>query len=230
LRLIDTARLTRFIAQIAQLAYASESFERSPLCGLLNEALTMNEPLDPGNPFDPSHLRLSQNFSELVGVKKALLTVPVRKPSRQDFIRVHPGEDYRLETAVLELKDERESYLVDPTLWPELPGEIVCKVLFTTINRQGVLMLWPIRLPGEDGRHDEWNRSALEAAHMAQSRWVRVASNTSLGAYEVFEATGALPDPPWPDISFQEILKVAFKGRCIAELEHPVIRRLRGEL
>ncbi len=190
----------------------------------------MDEPLAPGNPFDPSHLRLSQNFGELVGVKKALLTVPVRKPSRQDFIRVHPGEDYRLETAVLELKDERESYLVDPTLWPELPGEIVCKVLFTTINRQGVLMLWPIRLPGEDGRHDEWNRSALEAAHMAQSRWVRVASNTSLGAYEVFEATGALPDPPWPDISFQEILKVAFKGRYIAELEHPVIRRLRGEL
>ena len=29
-------------------------------------------------------LRLSQNFSDMVGVKKALLTIPVRKPSRQD--------------------------------------------------------------------------------------------------------------------------------------------------
>jgi hypothetical protein len=190
----------------------------------------MKEPQDPVNLFDPSHLRLSQNFTDMVGVKKALLTVPVRKPNRQDFIRVRPGEDYCLETAVLELKDERESYLVDPGLWAELPGEIVPKVLFTTINRQGVLMLWPVRLPGEDGRHDEWNRSALEAAEMAQSRWVRVAANMSLGAYEVFEATGALPDPTWPDLSLHEILKIAFKGRYIAELDHPVIRRLRGEL
>jgi hypothetical protein len=62
--------------------------------------------------FDPARLRLSQNFSESVGVKKALLTVPVRKPGRQDFVRVHPDEDYRLETAVVELKDERETYLV----------------------------------------------------------------------------------------------------------------------
>ena len=197
---------------------------------------TDQPPLDPGgdsepeqepnvgqDPFDPSRLRLSQNFAEMVGVKKALLTVPVRKPNRQDFIRVHASPDYRLETAVLELKDERESYLVDPALYSELPGEIAPKVLFTVINRQGVLMLWPIRLPGEDGRHDEWNRSALEAAQMAQSRWVRVAANLYLGAYEVYEAVADLPEPEWPEVSFQEILMIAFKARFITDLpsRHP---------
>jgi len=190
----------------------------------------MGELQDINETFDPSRLRLSQNFAETVGVKKALLTVPVRKPGRQDFIRVHPGVDYRLETAVLELKDDRETYLVEPSLWHELPGEIVPKALFTTINRQGVLTLWPVRLPGEDGRHDEWNRSALEAAHMAQSRWLRVAANMSLGAYEVYEAAGDLPEPGWPEASFQEILKIAFKARFITDLDHPVIRRLRGEM
>ena len=115
-----------------------------------------------------------------MGVKKALLTVPVRKPNRQEFIRVHPGEDWRLETVILELKEERESYLVDRNLWGELPGELIPKVLFTVINRQGVLTLWPIRLPGEDGRHDAWNRSALEAAGMAQEQWIRMAANMSL--------------------------------------------------
>ncbi len=40
--------------------------------------------------FDPASLRLSQNFHESLGVKKALITVPVRKPGKQDFIRVHP--------------------------------------------------------------------------------------------------------------------------------------------
>ncbi len=182
------------------------------------------------SPFDPSKLRLSQNFAATVGVKKVLNTVPVRKPGRQDFIRVHPSEDYRLETAVLELKEERETYLVDQSLWPELPSELTPKVLFTTVNRQGVLALWPVRMPGEDGRLDEWNASALEAAEMARKRWVRVVANMSLGAYEVYEATGDLPDPDWPEMAFSEILKVAFKGHYIAEIDHPVIRRLRGEL
>ena len=122
------------------------------------------------DPFDPSYLRLSQNFSEMAGVRKLLTTVPVRRPHKQEFIRVHADDTYRLETAVLELKEDRETYIVSPDLWPELPGELTPKVLYTTINRQGVLTLWPIRLPGEDGRVDQWNASALEAAEMAQSR------------------------------------------------------------
>ena len=182
------------------------------------------------NPFDPSHLRLSQNFSKNIGVKKALLTIPVRKPGRQDFVRVHPNPDYRLETAVLELKEERETYLVDPALWPELPSELIPKVLFTTMNRQGVLSLWPVRMPGEDGRLDEWNNSALEAAEMAKNSWIRLVANMSLGAYEVYEAAGNLPEPEWPDLDFAEILKVAFKGQYITDIDHPVIRRLLGEL
>ena len=65
---------------------------------------------------------------------------------------------------MLELKEERETYLVDRGLWQELPGEIVPKVLFTTINRQGVLTLWPVRMPDQDGRQNAWSQSALEAA------------------------------------------------------------------
>ena len=212
-------------------------YEDQKMAGNSNDKQSGNDAQDTmprneatNNPFDPSHLRLSQNFAETLGVKKAIITVPVRKPSRQDFVRVHPSDGYRLETAVLELKEERETYLVDPVLWPVLPGELTPKVLFTTVNRQGVLTLWPVRLPGDDGRLDDWNASALEAAEMARKGWVRVTANMSLGAYEVYEATGDLPDPDWPDMSFAEILKVAFKGHYVTEVDHPVIRRLRGEL
>lgn len=77
------------------------------------------------DPFaDLSKLRLSQDFAATVGVKKLLTTVPVRKPNGQEFVRVHPGEEYRLQTAVLELKVERETYLVASELWAELPGEL----------------------------------------------------------------------------------------------------------
>lgn len=186
--------------------------------------------MDNQNHLDLNRLRLSQDFANKVGVKKAIITVPVRKPDRQWFVRVHPDPARRLETAVLELKDERETYLVDPDLWEELPGELVPKVLFTAINRQGVVFVWPVRLPGEDGRGNAWNSSALEAANLATTGWVRVAANMGLGAYEVFQATAELPEPEWPEKDFQSLVDIAFKDRYIRTLDHPAIRRLRGEL
>ena len=38
-----------------------------------------------------------------------------------------------------------------------------------------------------------WHQSAAEAAERAMTCWVRVTANRSLGAYEIFEATGNLP-------------------------------------
>lgn len=186
-------------------------------------------PINP-DPFDPSRLRLSQNFGEELGVKKALLTVPVRKPGRQEWVWTHPDPEYRLNAAVLELKEEREVYLLDPTICGELAGELIPKALFTTINRQGVLTLWPVGLPGEDGRHNEWSRSAMEAAEMAQKQWIRVQANMSLGAYEVSTIRAEVEPPEWPEVPFSEILRIAFKGRFIQSLDHTVLRRLRGEV
>jgi hypothetical protein len=102
-------------------------------------------------------------------------------------------------------------------------------VLVTAINRQNVTFLWPIRLPGSDGRIDEWNGSALEGARLAETRWVRVIANMNLGAYEVFEATGSIPEPEWPEPEFHALLSIAFKGRFITSTDHPVVQRLRGQ-
>ena len=184
------------------------------------------------NPFDPASLRLGQDFAANLGVKKALLTVPVRKPDKAWFVRVHPDEAYRLQTPVIELKEERETYLVDRHLWPGLAGEstFAPRALYTAVNRQGVLFLWPVRLPGPDGKLDSWSQSAQEAAARAQHRWVRVQANLSLGAYEVYEAPAELPDPRWPEQPFKELLEVAFKGKLIDRHDHPVLRKLRGEV
>ena len=179
---------------------------------------------------DIESLRLTQDFGDLVGVKKKLVTVPVRKPNRQSFVRVHPEESYRLETAILELKEERETYLVDRGLRSELSGEIVATALYTAITRQGVVFLWPVRLPDSSGRQLEWHRSAQEAAHEAMTSWLRVGANMSLGAYEIFLATGKLPEPEWPDLSFKELLEIAFREKFIRSLEHPALRSLKGEI
>jgi hypothetical protein len=180
--------------------------------------------------FDLLSLRMTQDFGSMVGVKKVITTIPVHKPHKQDFVRIRPGDDYQISTAVIEMKEDRETFLIAPELWNELPGEIIPKIFLTGMTRQGVLFLWPIRLPNADGRHDNWNRSALEAAELAKRKWVKVVSNMSLGGYEVYEATGDLPDPEWPDLSFEEIMRVAFKDRYIQTMDHLVIRRLNGEI
>ena len=185
---------------------------------------------DNNNRFDVSKLRITQDFASQIGVKKLLLTIPVRKPHRQEFIRVHPDESYQLQTAILEMKEDRESFLVDPSLWNELPGEIAPKVILTTINKQGVLFLWPIRLPEPDGRHDSWNHSALEAANIAKSRWVRIAANMPLGAYDVYDAGSELATPEWPKMDFQQLLELGFKDRLITSIDHPAVKKLRGEI
>jgi hypothetical protein len=193
----------------------------------------MSECLIPPDPFDPEKLRLSQNFDVELGVKKKLLTVPVRKPDKAWFVRVHPEEKYRLPAAaVLELKEERESYLVTPEIAKQLVGEtaISPRTIFTAVNRQGVVFLWPVRLPGTDGKLDDWSRSAQEAAQQAMKSWTRIQANMSLGAYDVYQATGSLPEPQWPVESFQELLKVGFRGKLIDNIDHPVLRKLRGEV
>ena len=115
------------------------------------------------DPFDPETLRLSQDFAQLADVKPILATVPVRKPGRQDFVRVNVDPDYQLTTAILQLKEEREDYIVAPDIRQELFGELVPVTLFTAINRQGVVFLWPCRIPDETGRANSWHESALEA-------------------------------------------------------------------
>jgi hypothetical protein len=178
---------------------------------------------------DLSKLRLSQEFLETAGAKKILTTVPVRKPRAQDFVRVHPDAEFREAFAVIELKDDRERYLIMPDIAAAFPAEIVTEMLYTTINRQRVVSLWPVRLPAADGRINEWHRSAQEAAERARDHWIRVVANMSLGAYEIMEAPGKFPDPEWPKYTFHELLRIGFRDRIINGLDHPVLKRLRGE-
>jgi len=45
--------------------------------------------------FDLESLRLKQDFAHTFGVKRQLTTVPIRKPRKDQFFRVHPDEAWR---------------------------------------------------------------------------------------------------------------------------------------
>jgi hypothetical protein len=187
-------------------------------------------PASPDDPFDLSKLRLTQEFRETSGVKKLLTSVLVRKPSPQEFVRVHPSPEYRETLAVIELKDDREIYLLLPDIARELPGEFVMVTLYTAINRQGVIFLWPVKLPAPDGRELEWHRTAAVAAELAMTRWVRVKANMSAQCYDIFEAAATVSDPRWldPMPAFTELMRLGFRDKLVTNFDHAVIKRLRG--
>ena len=185
---------------------------------------------DAPDPFAPEQLRLSQDFSAAAGVQKIITTVPCRKPNRHEFIRVRPGEDWQLETAIFEDKLSKEMYLVDRTLWDELSNEIYPVSLLCVMTRQRDIFLWPVRIPGDDARSNLWNDSALAAARLAQSHWIRVAANMNAGYYETFKAAAAFSEPVWPDLTLQQMLRTCFRDHFIDDSDHAVLRALRGEL
>ena len=99
----------------------------------------MSEETTPPDPFDPANLRLDQSFIESAGVRKLLTTVPIGKPNPQDFVRVHPDPSYRVPLGLIDLKDDREIYLVVPNLTGELAGELT----LSRRSRKTTCVCWP---------------------------------------------------------------------------------------
>jgi hypothetical protein len=183
--------------------------------------------LDPFNDLSA----LPQNFASQTSVRPVFTTIGVRKPNRQEFVRVREGENWKFETGCFTDEESREVYMVPQALWPELQGEVKPTCLVTCLSRNSnVPFLWPLKLPGPDGRPNRWNESAIEAASLAEQQWLRVVADMSAGCYVPQIATGNLAEPDWPaGLTLNDLIRLAFRDRLINDLQHPLLRRLRGE-
>jgi len=186
-------------------------------------------PIKPQSIFaDLEKLRLSVSSTVLGGTAEILSKVPVRKPQKQEFVRVHPDEAMMLTTAVYEDKQDREFYFVAPNMMSAMLGETTPVILVTAMNRQKVSFLWPLKVANDNTSGNAWQDSALQGCEVAKKTWVRLVADMSLGAYRIWAAQGDLSEPEWPGKPLNELLEIAFRGRVIENEDHPVIKRLRG--
>ena len=175
---------------------------------------------------DFSRFRLSQNFGNVSGVRKKLTTVPVRKPGKTQWVRVHPEK--KMDTMLLPYPESGgDLYLVEPEFQAEVEQLAKAYRLILAIDRQGDPFFWPVALPDES-RPLNWHLSALEAANNAELEWTRIQANMNIGAYEILAAEGDLEDPEWPELSMDELLDIAFKNKIINRSDHLVLLQLRG--
>lgn len=173
---------------------------------------------------------LPQNYAEAVATTKLTTVVPIRKPGKFEFVRAHPTHAFDVFALRLKQEARDETYLVEPELQPALSQDLVPLRLHLACSRDSAVFLWPIRLPGADGRTDRWSESAHAAAQAAMARWIRLVPDLHAGAYTVLAASGIFDDPSWPNTPFSRLIEVAFRDRIIAAWDHPMLRRLRGEL
>ena len=94
----------------------------------------------------PNLLAAAQIRTEInprVAVKKKVVHVPCRRPSKNAFVRTNP--DNHADFWLLEGADE-QTYVVHPDVAAELGDLVRPKRLIPTIDREGNLSLWPIKL------------------------------------------------------------------------------------
>jgi hypothetical protein len=219
----------------------------SPKNGLLPDNINVGVAQE-GSDSDPSTKvqKVEQNADEIdfealrlppsgqVMVKKDLSTIPIRRPKKTEWFRVRPGAEWRIDLPLYE-DDDKETYIVGPVCQGFLNDRKLIKrsrVYTLIVHGTGVLLLSPIGLPEADGKYNPYNRSREEAYLKAENEWVQISSNQPLGAYDRWTPETQLPDPEWPapPNTLKEALAIAFKGRYINELDHPIIKRLGGRL
>lgn len=177
------------------------------------------------------NLRLSQDFASQVDVKPQLTTIPTRKPKRQEHIRVRSGPEWRFLCSTFTEDQTGEVHLVAPSMCEHMMGEAKPTCLVLGISRNSIVpFLWALRMAGLDGQWNPWHESAFQAAEVAKSRWVRIESDRAAGCYVPHVANSRLADPVWPvDLTMNDYLRLAFGDRLIQDVNHLVLKKLRGE-
>jgi len=175
--------------------------------------------------------------AEEIAYANVLTAVPVKKPHRDDFFRVHPDPSYTLTARMLQVKDAQERerlYLLSEDLLPTLgehEGNIKVKKLFTCVTSHEVTFLWPANTPNlnnELGR--SWAVSGLKIAEEAKNTWVRMSGKPGISAYVYTKAQGDLGEPKWLDMTFQELLDIAFEETYVDTMDHQAIKTLTGQV
>jgi hypothetical protein len=204
--------------------------ERPKETSVLSEVTGDDEPLIHG--FNLQSLKLPDFAENPIEAERIITNVPIRKPRNDMFVRCHPDPTYEQKMLTIEIKSDNGFYVVSPSLRDVLVSEPLCvpRPLVPYVDADGELCIWPIRLPGADGRIDDYNRTAYEHADRARNEWGRIVANRRLGSYDFWAPRGVLKEPKWPAMNVDAIYEIALRNRVITSLDHAILKALRGEV
>lgn len=183
----------------------------------------------PSGKVDLDQLAIGQNFADLTGVVIDQVSIPLKKPGRQEWFSPYPEIKQWRQYAILKDESDGEFYVVPPPLIPELGVECTIKILVPCLTKAGNWLVWPVGGVGPDGKMNSWNESCQRIIRKYAGQWVRITANRQASGYDVSTSKIATDPPVWPD-NIDSVIEKAVGGKIIKSLEHPVVKRLRGEI
>lgn len=184
-------------------------------------------------------LKLKPNATGIIKTAPLLKTIRTTKPDNTDFFRIRPGDEWKMDFPIFSPKGtgkDKEKYLVMPEYQRELEERNslqFVKFYFGIIWGSNILFLSDVSIKcREDGVLNSFHKSRHELYALAEKSWISISANTDLGAYTATEAKSKIPDPVYPAMpaNIGEAIQIAFKDNVIDREDHPILKKLRGEI
>ena len=187
-----------------------------------------------GDEIDPAAIALPGDTISKGGSRQIVNDIPVTRPGNSDWVWTCSDPAFRATCAIYEPKKSAATTRVRPHLvMPAVVdvmqlGRGIRRVeVFTYVDRHGNLGLWPIGFSADD-RENGWIDTARDAAVNHSDKWLNISSDLATSTYRLAEPLEQLAPPKPPGLPLSKLLGIAFKGRVISTIEHPLMRELRG--
>jgi hypothetical protein len=191
------------------------------------------------DPFDPKRFRIDpQNKEALAQRVWTDGQIAIRKPNDQEWFRVRTGVDpegepwIMPETPILQRRADGKYRLLTPDIAPAVKQAKLVTLRFC-ITVEGTPLIWPIPEPGPDGRDNAYWETARGIAVEAEANWMHMWADQKAGRYLSERAPKDYGDGKWGSTpaTVRHWLRIGFsKDGVIDNLEHPELKKLRGEL
>jgi hypothetical protein len=186
----------------------------------------------PVDPFDPMNLGISTDYAAAISAHASTKPFELRKPNNQEFFRTSPFEHQRLLVGgIVDKQDMSKLYVVLPSLLDEVrvrySSHLRIYELVITQTLAGAPLLWGV--PQEEDRGGRWHSQERAARHQGTTRWTNMVAGR--GQYD-FTTIDNLKQVDWDSFPpMAETLRQALSdGRIIDSMDHPLLRKLRGEI
>jgi hypothetical protein len=173
-------------------------------------------------------MRLNQTYTD-AAVRKVYKLIPIERPKPEAYVRCHPGEGFtQMPVALVEWGKPRKTYWLTPEMAALVEGKYTEVALFTTIDLQDDIVIWPVKLNKPGRNPSDFNTSALLVAEEAKTRWLSVICGAK--NYTGEEPKAHFPPPNWPELTPDQLFfDIAFPGdRVVRSVNHPVMQSLLG--
>ena len=166
-----------------------------------------------------------------VSIAKPITSLKLGKPGKFDWVRAHPSEEFRRGPVALidGPEGDKEQYLVAASMVGKVGTVVKLVELSAAVTKLNTSFIWPVPLVNTaKDRENRYNVTHRDVYQLAQGQWVRMYADTAQGIYRVDTELIPSPDPVWLDLTFNQMLQLAFGERYIADENSPRYKELKG--